>query len=129
MIRTNGAATECRPYNRSLEPEINLRNSKEVNDSTNRRTIPQQHLARLLAILLVTSTAFGFTQSAPAPARAVSATEQHLLDSLSVATIKETVNALAADDMRGRGTAQAGGDKAAALHVIRCKCVYGFFDR
>jgi len=70
-----------------------------VNDSTNRRSKVQQHLALLLSILLVTSTAFGWTQSAPATARALSTTEQQLLDNLSVATIKETVNALAADDM------------------------------
>jgi hypothetical protein len=90
-----------------------------VNDSLNRRTKPQQHLALLLAILLATSTAFGFTQSAPATVRALSATEQQLLDRLSVATIKETVSTLAADDMQGRGTAQPGGDKAAAYLAAR----------
>jgi hypothetical protein len=90
-----------------------------VNDSTNRRTKPQPHLALLLAILLVTSTAFGFTQSAPATVRALSTTEQHLLDRINVATIKDTVNALSADDMQGRGTAQPGGDKAAAYLADR----------
>ena len=90
-----------------------------MNDSLNRRTKPQQHLALLLAILLATSTAFGFTQSAPATVRALSATEQQLLDRLSVATIKETVSTLAADDMQGRGTAQPGGDKAAAYLAAR----------
>src|SRR5690348_11297250 len=94
---------------------LQTRNSKEVNDSTKL----QQHLALLLAILLATSTAFGFTQSAPAPARALTNTEQHLLDSISIATIKETVNALAADEMQGRGTAQPGGDKAAAYLADR----------
>ena len=87
-----------------------------MNDSINRRS---KYLALLLAILLVTSTAAGLTQSAPAPARALSTTEQQLLDSISVATIKETVNALAADDMQGRGTAQPGGDKAAAYLADR----------
>ena len=87
-----------------------------MNDYINRRS---KYLALLLATLLVTSTTFGLTQSAPAPARAVSATEQQLLDSISVATIKETVNALAADDMQGRGTAQPGGDKAAAYLADR----------
>ena len=87
---------------------------KEVNDSINRRS-----LALLLATLLITSSAFGLTQSAPAPARALSATEQQLLDNISVATIKETVNALAADDMQGRGTAQPGGDKAATYLADR----------
>jgi peptidase M28-like protein len=90
-----------------------------VNDSINRRSRTQQYLALLLAILFVTSTTFGLPQSAPAPARALSATEQQLLDSISVATIKETVNALAADDMQGRGTAQPGGDKAAAYLADR----------
>lgn len=85
----------------------------------NNSTKPQRYLALLLAILLVTSTAFGLTQSAPAPARALSTTEQHLLDSLNVGTIKETVNALSADDMQGRGTAQPGGDKAAAYLADR----------
>ena len=79
----------------------------------------KQSLALLLAILLVTSTAFGFTQSAPATARALSTTERQLVDKLSIATIKETVNALSADDMQGRGTAQPGGDKAAAYLADR----------
>ena len=87
-----------------------------MNDSINRRS---KYLALLLAILLVTSTAAGLTQSAPAPARSLSTTEHQLLESISVATIKETVNALAADDMQGRGTAQPGGDKAAAYLADR----------
>ncbi len=75
----------------------------------------QKSLSVLLAILLVSSTAFGWTQSAaPAATRALSSGEQQLVDGLSLATIKETVNALAADEMQGRGTAQPGGDKAAA---------------
>ena len=74
----------------------------------------QKYLSLVLALLFVTSTAFGWTQAAvPAPARAISTTEQQLIDSLSLATIKDTVNALAADEMQGRGTAQPGGDKAA----------------
>jgi hypothetical protein len=79
----------------------------------------QKPLAVLLALLLVTATAFGWTQTAPAPARALSATEQQLAESLSVETIKATVNALAADDMQGRGTGQPGGDKAAAYLADR----------
>jgi hypothetical protein len=75
----------------------------------------QKYLSVVLAFLFVTSTAFGWTQAAvPAPARALSTIEQQLVDNLSLATIKETVNALAADEMQGRGTAQPGGDKAAA---------------
>ncbi len=77
-------------------------------------------LALLLSVLLVTSTALGWTQTAaPASTRALTATEQKLVDSLSVASIKETVNALAADEMQGRGTAQPGGDKAAAYLADR----------
>ena len=60
----------------------------------------QKYLSVVLAILLVTSTAFGWTQAAmPAATRALSTTEQRLVDGLSLATIKEAVNALAADDM------------------------------
>ena len=76
----------------------------------------KQHkcLALLLSLLLITSTAFGWTQSAaPATTSTLSATEQQLVNKISIATIKETVNALAANDMQGRGTAQPGGDKAA----------------
>ncbi|HYK22078.1 MAG TPA: hypothetical protein VEV42_15170, partial [Pyrinomonadaceae bacterium] len=76
----------------------------------------QKYLSALLVILLVASTAFGWTQAAAplTPTRSLSATEHKLVDSISVETIKETVNTLSADDMQGRGTAQPGGDKAAA---------------
>ena len=77
-------------------------------------------LALLLSLLLVTSTALGWTQSAaPASTRAVSAAEKKLVDNITVGSLKETVNALAADDMQGRGTAQPGGDKAAAYLADR----------
>jgi len=79
-----------------------------------------KYLALLLSILFVTSTAFGWTQSAaPSTTSTLSATERQLADKVSVATIKEIVNALAADDMQGRGTAQPGGDKAAAYLADR----------
>lgn len=75
----------------------------------------QKYLSIVLAILLVTSTAFGWTQAVvPATTRALSTTEQKLVEGLSLSTLKETVTALAADEMQGRGTAQPGGDKAAA---------------
>jgi len=81
---------------------------------------PHKPLALLLSLLLVTSTALGWTQSAaPATTRAVSAAEKKLVDNITVASLKETVNALAADDMQGRGTAQPGGDKAAAYLADR----------
>jgi len=37
--------------------------------------------------------------AAPASTRAITPAEQKLVDNLSIATIKETVNALAADEM------------------------------
>ncbi|HSE16144.1 MAG TPA: M20/M25/M40 family metallo-hydrolase [Pyrinomonadaceae bacterium] len=82
----------------------------------------KQHnpLSLLLALLLVTSTALGWTQSAaPATTRAITPAEQKLVDNVTIASIKETVNALAADEMQGRGTAQPGGDKAAAYLADR----------
>jgi peptidase M28-like protein len=89
-----------------------------VNDHLSNRT--RKYLALLLTTLLLTSTALGWTQSAaPATTRAITPAEQKLVDSITVASLKETVNALAADDMQGRGTAQPGGDKAAAYLADR----------
>ena len=79
-----------------------------------------RQLSVLFAILLVTSTALGWSQAtAPVTTKALSATERQLVESINLATIKETVNALAADEMQGRGTAQPGGDKAAAYLADR----------
>jgi hypothetical protein len=79
-----------------------------------------RQLSVLLAILLLTSSALGWTQAtAPVTTKALSATERQLVESINLATIKETVNALAADEMQGRGTAQPGGDKAAAYLADR----------
>jgi hypothetical protein len=81
---------------------------------------PHKYLAILLSILLITSSAFGWSQSAaPATTSTLSATDRQLVDKISIATIKEIVNALAADDMQGRGTAQPGGDRAAAYLADR----------
>jgi len=75
----------------------------------------RKYLSVLLASLLVTSTALGWSQAtAPVTTKALSTTERTLVDNINVASIKETVNALAAPAMQGRGTAQPGGDKAAA---------------
>ena len=68
-------------------------------------------LAALLSIALLASTAFG--QQA-APATTLSTVERELGASVKVETIREVTTALAADAMQGRGTAQPGGDKAAA---------------
>ena len=79
-----------------------------------------KHLSVLLALLLVTSTALGWTQAtAPVTTKALTASERQLVESINVASIKENVNALAAADMQGRGTAQPGGDKAAAYIADR----------
>src|SRR5215213_7389782 len=80
----------------------------------------RKYLTILLTTLLVASTALGWTQSAaPATTRALTADEQKLVGNITVASLKETVNALAADEMQGRGTAQPGGDKAAAYLADR----------
>ena len=79
-----------------------------------------KYLSVLLALLLVTSTALGWSQAtAPVTTKALSTTERKLVDDINVESIKETVNALAAPEMQGRGTAQPGGDKAAAYLVDR----------
>ena len=79
-----------------------------------------KYLSVLLAFLIATSTAFGWTQAtAPATSKALTATERQLVDSINVEGIKQTVNALAAPEMLGRGTAQPGGDKAAAYLADR----------
>ena len=80
----------------------------------------QKYLSTVFATLLVASTAFGWTQAAtPLTTRSLSATEQQLVDSINVASIKEIVNTLSADNMQGRGTAQPGGEKAAAYLADR----------
>lgn len=80
----------------------------------------QNWFAVLLAILLVASTAFGWTQAtAPATTKSLTATERQLVESINVEGIKENVKALSAPEMLGRGTAQAGGDKAAAYLADR----------
>ena len=77
-------------------------------------------LQSLLALLLITSTAFGWTQAtAPVTTKALTATERQLVESIKRRSIKQTVNALAAPEMQGRGTAQPGGDKAAAYLADR----------
>jgi Peptidase family M28 len=79
---------------------------------------PNKCLRVLLAILLVTSTVWSQTP-ATAPARPLSTVEQKLVEAISVESIKEIVKTLSAADMQGRGTAQPGGDKAAAYLADR----------
>ena len=77
-------------------------------------------LSVLLALLILTSTTFGWTQAtAPVTTRALSATERQLVESINVESIKQTVKELSAPEMLGRGTAQPGGDKAAAYLADR----------
>lgn len=73
----------------------------------------RRSLVALLSITLLTSTIFG-QQAAPAQATTLTATERALSANVTVETIKEVTAALSADEMQGRGTAQPGGDKAAA---------------
>lgn len=79
-----------------------------------------KYISVLLAILIATSTTFGWTQAvAPVTTKSLSTTERQLVESINIASLKETVNALAAPEMQGRGTAQPGGDKAAAYLADR----------
>ena len=89
--------------------------TRSMNNSIGNTWRLEQRVTVLLTLLLVTSTAFGWSQAtAPVTTKALSTTERTLVDNINVASIKETVNALAAPAMQGRGTAQPGGDKAAA---------------
>jgi hypothetical protein len=91
-----------------------------VNNKFSRFIGAQQRLAAaLLAIFLITSIAVSQQATAVAPANSLSATEQQLVNSLKVETIREVVTALSADDMEGRGTGQPGGDKAATYIADR----------
>jgi Peptidase family M28 len=74
-----------------------------------------RRLAALVLSLLLLSTGFARPQqSATAVSeRTLSAQEQALSESVKGETIKEVVTALSAEEMQGRGTMQAGGDKAA----------------
>ncbi|HKE57074.1 MAG TPA: M20/M25/M40 family metallo-hydrolase [Pyrinomonadaceae bacterium] len=77
---------------------------------------PSRRLSYLLLFVLVVGSAkFGWAQSAtPVTTATLSLSERELVDSVKVDTIREVVNDLSADAMQGRGTAQPGGDKAAA---------------
>jgi Peptidase family M28 len=74
----------------------------------------------LLAIVLVTSTVFAGQQPAVAPSSLeLSQAERDLATGVKLETIRDVVTSLSADDMQGRGTAQPGGDKAAAFLADR----------
>jgi hypothetical protein len=72
--------------------------------------------ALLLALALLASPALGqgsAAVTATKPAATLSAAEREAAASVRVETIKDMVVALSAKEMEGRGTAQAGGDRAA----------------
>ena len=71
--------------------------------------------------LLLLSTGFAQTQSLATPVSApiLTAEEQAFGASVKGETIREVVAALSADEMQGRGTMQAGGDKAASYIADR----------
>ena len=75
--------------------------------------------ALLLSLLLLLSTGFAQQLAAPVITPTLSAEEQALGAAIKVETIKEVVADLSADDMQGRGTMQAGGDKAASYIADR----------
>ena len=91
-----------------------------TNKASRLATARQPLVLGLLAIFLFTSTAVSRQQAtAVGPATPLSAAEQQLVDNLKIATIREVVTALSADEMEGRGTAQPGGDKAATYIADR----------
>src|SRR6476660_10596905 len=88
--------------------------SKGINPQmkTLHRSAARDLFTSLVSLLLVFSFASG-QQPAVAPVAVLNAEEQAVSASIKIDTIKEVVAALSADDMQGRGTMQAGGDKAA----------------
>ena len=77
-------------------------------------------LVTLIALSLWAPAASAVQQpvASKSPA-ALSAEEREAADLVRVGTIRETTKALASDEMQGRGTAQPGGDKAAAYLADR----------
>jgi hypothetical protein len=75
--------------------------------------------AALLVVFYLSSIALSQQPAAVAPAAALSPIEQQAVNNLKVETIREVVTTLSADEMEGRGTAQPGGDKAAAYLADR----------
>lgn len=73
-----------------------------------------RRLAASILSLLLLSTGFAQQVATPVAQPTLSAEEQALSVAVKGETIKEVVSALSADEMQGRGTMQAGGDKAAS---------------
>lgn len=78
-------------------------------------------LAALIAIGLLTPGASAWQQPAAASKSlaTLSVEEREAADRVKVGTIREATSVLASDEMQGRGTAQPGGDKAAAYLADR----------
>ena len=77
---------------------------------------PSRHVRwrQLTAALLLSLISFNAAPAqTAAPAKTLSAAEAELASKVSVETIKEVTAALSSDQMQGRGTMQAGGDRAA----------------
>ena len=67
----------------------------------------------LIAIILAVSSTSSARQSAAGAAPALSTAEREAASHVKVETVRNVTTALAAPDMQGRGTAQAGADRAA----------------
>jgi hypothetical protein len=65
----------------------------------------------LIAFLLLTANAFG--QAAKPAVSGLTAIEREAAAQVKIATLQDVTRALSAPDMQGRGTMQAGGDRAA----------------
>jgi hypothetical protein len=78
---------------------------------------------KIVSALLINLLLFGqFLAQTASPAKSVlSAEELSLAEKITVQTIKDVTIALSADEMEGRGTMQAGGDKAANWIADRFK--------
>jgi hypothetical protein len=70
-------------------------------------------LSLYLAIFAFSSLSVTAQATAPSTTKQLSADETNLASKITVESIKDITATLSADDMQGRGTMQAGGDKAA----------------
>ena len=80
----------------------------------------QKQKFALLLMLIFSLFVQSFAQTAVATAK-LSAIETEIVEKIRVETIKEITAALSADEMQGRGTMQAGGEKAANWIADRFK--------
>lgn len=76
-----------------------------------------------LVVMTVQATAWQSPASAVKPSVALSAAERRAVDNLKTATIREAVEVLSSREMEGRGTATAGGERAAKWIADRFKAL------